>query len=320
MYYVPMKTSPKTSVIIASHRPDMVERLLDSLLLQEIKNSSFSVIIVTDYSNGSHQQLYPQFEWLYLADDSISVKRNAGARIMQGDYLAFIDDDCIAMSDWIAQGVAYLDNHPDTAAVEGFTSIASSPAHSPAATREYKRLERPGYRTNNLFIRKVTFNEAGGFDERFSVQREDIDLCFTILEQGGKIDFCNDIRVTHRYRANERWDLLKNCWNRRFDPLLYKKHPKLYIKYAGFPLPPSHIPILLLHLLYLLTSGRKRLPGVIAAIDLTLVVLLGLRRTGIRPFSTSKLMFETLQLCVAPLVVIGALIYGAGRISKKLRR
>jgi glycosyltransferase involved in cell wall biosynthesis len=315
-----MKTSPKTSVIIASHRLNMVERLLDSILVQEHESCSFEVIIVTDYANGPFQQKYPHFEWLYLADGSISIKRNAGARIARGEYLAFIDDDCIAMPDWIARGSEYLDTHPETAAVEGFTSIASTPAESSAATREYKRLERPGYRTNNLFMRMAAFNNAGGFDERFSVQREDIDLCFTLLEQGGKIDFCRDIRVTHRFRAGEQWDLLKNCWNRRFDPLLFKKHPKLYRKYAGFPLPPSQIPILLLHGLLVISLGRKRLPFIIASTNAVLITALGIRRTGTRPFSLSKLKFEMLQLAIAPLVVIAALVYGTVRIADEEKR
>ena len=146
MYYVPMITPPTISVVIASHRPSMVECLLDSLLLQESERSDFEVIIVTDYANGPLQQQYPRFEWLYIADSSISKKRNAGARIAQGACLAFIDDDCIAMSDWITRGKAYLDKHPEAAAVEGFTSIASDPSFSKASTREYRRLEKPGYR------------------------------------------------------------------------------------------------------------------------------------------------------------------------------
>ncbi|MBN1307883.1 MAG: glycosyltransferase [Chitinispirillaceae bacterium] len=319
MYYLSMKNALRVSVVIASHRPDMVGLLLDSLQVQKNARSGFEVIIVTDYPNGTLQQNYPDCLWLLFADNSISKKRNAGVSIARGAYVAFIDDDCIAASDWIEQGVAYLDSHPETTAVEGATSIAPDPAYSAAATREYRRLEKPGFRTNNLFFRTARFRAVGGFDERFTVQREDVDLAFTCFEQGYRIDYCRDLRVTHRFRSGEKWDLLKNSWNRRFDPLLYKKHPGRYIKTIGSPLPPSQAVLLLLHILLLLAIGRRRAAAVIAAINAVLASLLGLRRTGLRPFSSKKWMLETLQLLVAPFVVIAALAYGWAVISRKKR-
>ncbi len=311
-----MKNPPQGSVIIASHRPDMVRTLLNSLAVQNSTRFTFEVIIVTDYPNDRLQQEYPNCLWLYLPDNSISKKRNAGVQIAQGTCLAFIDDDCIAMSDWVEQALAYLDSHPETTAVEGKTSIALNPNYSSAATREYRRLEKPGFRTNNLFFRTVRFRSIGGFDERFTVQREDIDLAFTSFEQGYRIDYCPDIQVTHRYRHGEKWDLLKNCWNRRFDPLLFKKHPDRYLKMIGSPLPPSQAVVLLMHLLLLFSFGRKRLAAIVAGIDVTLISLLGLRRSGMRPFSIEKWAFETMQLLVSPLVVIAALVYGWVKIAR----
>lgn len=319
MYYKSMKNIPRVSVIIASHRPDMVGVLLASLPVRKDSLTMFEVIVVTDYPNGRLQQEFPGCLWLYLADTGISRKRNAAARIAKGTYLAFIDDDCIAASDWIEQGVAYLDNHPETTAVEGATFIASDPAFSSAAAREYRRLEKPGYRTNNLFFRTARFRAIGGFDERFTVQREDIDLAFTAFEQGCRIDYCRDIRVTHRFRSAEKWDLLKNCWNRRFDPLLYKKHPGRYLKTVGSPLPPSQAVILLLHIVLLFALGKRRAATAVAGIDAALVSLLGLRRSGLRPFSSERWARETLQLLVAPMVVIAALLYGWAVIGRKER-
>jgi GT2 family glycosyltransferase len=289
----------------------MIKPLLNSLLVQECAAAEFEVIIVSDYPNGPLQLEYPRFTWFYLPDLSISKKRNAGTRIARGSTFAFIDDDCIAAVDWVGTGSAYLDRHPETAAVEGRTVIASTAPAAKAALREYRRLEKNGYRTNNLFIRAGDFRNAGGFDERFTVQREDIDLCFTVLEQGGTIDFCSDIRVTHRFRSGEPWDLLKNCRNRRFDPLLFEKHPELYLKHAGSPLPPTQIIILLLHALTMLAFQKKRFLLPAAAINLMACMLLGIRRTGFRPFSFKTWGVETLQLAAAPLVVLGALAYGA---------
>jgi hypothetical protein len=299
------------SVIVASHRPNLIESLCKGLLQQKTSSGfRWEIIIVTDYPHGTLQQHYPDFIWLYLADISISKKRNRGVQLAQGNLLAFIDDDCIPADNWIEQGCFYLANHPEATAVEGLTTIAPDPRLPSSATREYRRLEKQGFRTNNLFFRTDHFRAIGGFDERFTVQREDIDLAFTALDKGYRYAYNRDIRVTHVFRSWEKWDLLKNCWNRRFDPLLFRKHPKQYIAMAGSPLPPTLALVLLLHVIFLLSLGKKRSPFLLAGGDALLVALLGIRRAGLRPFSFERIVNETVQIVAAPFVVIAALLYG----------
>ena len=311
MYYGDMRKKPLVSVVIASHRQAMLPGLLHSLLQQNPGPVPFEVIVITDFPNGQFQNDFAEVQWGYVHERSISAKRNTAAALAKAPVLAFIDDDCIAAPDWVEKGYAYLSENTAVAAVEGTTTIGTAPGVSRQATREYRRLEKPGYRTNNLFFRTAVFREIGGFDERFSVQREDIDLAFTALEQGYVFGFGSDIRVTHRYRTGEKWDLLKNCWNRRFDPLLFRKHSGRYMKMVGFPLPPTQLLLLLLHLFVLAAFGRRRLIAVAAAVDTTALSALGLRRSGVHP---EKWLYEVLQLAVAPVVTIAALLYGWVRI------
>jgi glycosyltransferase involved in cell wall biosynthesis len=320
-----MEKNPDVSVVVASHRSSLITGLLDSLQRQGCSRISFEVLVVTDYPNGDLQNRYAALRWLYTADRSISRKRNLGASIAQAAVLAFIDDDCIAAPDWLEQGYRYLTAHQEAAAVEGHTAIETASGYSPQATREYRRLEKPGFRTNNLFLRTAAFRAVGGFDERFTVQREDIDLAFSLLEQGHAIDYHRDIRVTHRFRHWEKWDLLKNCWNRRFDPLLFLKHPKRYWFMFRVPLPPTQAIVLFLHLLVLLSIGRKgkRAP-LVAAADGAVALFFGIRRSGLRPFSPEKWLRESIQLVAAPVVVAAALVYGfavlPGSRGSQLRR
>ena len=309
-----MKKKPSVSVVVASHRPAMVSGLLHSLLRQRECTVVLEVLVVTDYPNGDLQRDFPAMQWTYIADTSISVKRNRGASAARAPVLAFIDDDCIAASDWVERGYAWLIRHPHCAAVEGYTSIESNSGYAPQALREYRRLEKRGFRTNNLFIRTASFREAGGFDERFTVQREDIDLAFTMMDRGMTIGYSRDIGVTHRFRHWETWDLLKNCWNRRFDPLLFKKHPKRYLTMFGIPLPPTQVVMLLLHLLFLLTVGRKRRTGAAAGCaEIVAALFFGIRRSGMRPFLPRKLLLESLQIVLAPVVTVAALVCGGGK-------
>ncbi len=311
-----MEKIPDVSVVVASHRSSLITGLLDSLQRQECSRISFEVLVVTDYPNGDLQNRYGNLRWVYTADRSISRKRNLGASIARATLLAFIDDDCIASSDWVEQGYRYLTAHSEVSAVEGHTAIKTTSGYSPQATREYRRLEKPGFRTNNLFLRTAAFRSVGGFDERFTVQREDIDLAFSLLQQGYTFVYHRDIRVTHRFRHWEQWDLLKNCWNRRFDPLLFLKHPKRYWSTFRVPLPPTQGVVLLLHLLVLLSIGRKgKHTPLVAAADGAVALFFGIRRSGVYPFSPEKWLRESLQLVVAPVVVVVALVYGFAVLS-----
>ncbi|MEF3691515.1 MAG: glycosyltransferase family 2 protein [Candidatus Moraniibacteriota bacterium] len=48
-----------------------------------------------------------------------------------------------------------------------------------------------------LFIRKRIFLQLGGFDEKFFLYYEDLDLCKRVREAGGKIIFCPKFEIIH---------------------------------------------------------------------------------------------------------------------------
>jgi glycosyltransferase involved in cell wall biosynthesis len=313
-----MTTPLRISVIVASHRPGMVSDLIDSLQVQTFDRDQFEMIVVTDYENGSFQASHPSVIWLYIPDPGIGAKRNAGARLARGAILAFTDDDCIAASDWIETGAAFLDRHPDSSAVEGRTTIERDASIPASATREYRRLETPGFRTNNLFFRTSCFWQLGGFDERFTVQREDMDLAFTAQKNHRSYGYSPDIRVMHRFRRGERWDLLKNCWNRRFDPLLFTKHPKRYCASVRSPFPPSLVAVLLTCMAPFFAKSRLARNMLTATAGAT-VSLLGLRRSGVRPFSVTGWARETVQVLAGPFVILAAIIYGMFVIGRTRR-
>jgi glycosyltransferase involved in cell wall biosynthesis len=308
---------PKLSIVVASHRTKWINELSELLISQKcIDNSEFEIIIVTDYSNTTLAEKYPEVKWIFCPDLSISKKRNEGIRNAKGIYVAFTDDDCIPSLTWASDGVAYLDNNQSVSGVEGYTTIDS--AGEGLVLKEYRRLEKQGFRTNNIFYRKSALVEAGLFDTRFSVQREDIDLAFAILSIGKKIEYCKGIRLSHRYRDGEPWDLLKNCINRRFDPLLYKKHPVLYRQYIKSPFPLSILlsSVIFLPLLLLIIGIFSFRRAVLVSALVTL--LFTLRRTGVKQVTVSSIVKEMVSVIAAPVVLKAALLYGSIKYKKVL--
>ncbi|HEX2959461.1 MAG TPA: glycosyltransferase family A protein [Chitinispirillaceae bacterium] len=312
-----IKKMLKLSVVVASHRIKWINELSELLLSQKgIDRSEFEIIIVTDYQNDTLSEKYPGIKWIFYPDLSISKKRNEGIGNANGIYVAFTDDDCMPSLTWAADGVTYLDNNPGIAGVEGYTTIDS--AGESRVLIEYRRLEKQGFRTNNIFYRKSDLVAAGLFDTRFSVQREDVDLAFSLLSLGKKIEYCKNITLGHRFRDGEPWDLLKNCINRRFDPLLYKKHPELYRQYIKSPFPLSillssviFLPLLLL-IAGLFSFRRAVLISTVAALLFTL------HRTGIKPVAVSSLVKEMVSVVAAPVALTAALLYGSIKYKKVL--
>jgi GT2 family glycosyltransferase len=303
----------RVSVVVASHRRAYVKDLAAAFAGQPA--SGIEVIVVADYPVEEYQRMCPAIRWMFHADTGISAKRNAGSGMAQGDILAFIDDDCVPAAGWAGQGLLYLDNHKDAAACEGRTVIEGGAAAAPVA--EFKRLEKAGYRTNNIFYRKSVFLAAGGFDERFTLQREDADLAFSVLSLGHTIGFCAEAVVTHRMRRNEKWDLLKNCVNRRFDPLLYKKHRLLYRKHIGSPVPPGIILVMGFHVLVVLAACTA-LWQFAVTLDFLAAMVLSVRRNRVGKNGFLWILRDFISFLAAPFVIEGALIYGSAKFRKFL--
>lgn len=313
-----MNVKPKVSVIVASHRPDFVGGLAAIVSTYVKATIPTEIIIVADYQPDTFRKDYPLIQWVYMNNTSISAKRNRGIATSKGSIIAFIDDDCRPSKEWLHKGIEYLEKNADSAGVEGLTRIASPAEERSSFNIDYKRLETPGYRTNNIFYRADIIKHVNGFDERFTVQREDVDLAFTILKQGHRIDFSQEIQVSHMIRTDEPWDILKNCWNRRFDPLLFKKHPALYRKNLNTPWSGSIAANGIITLITVLMALFPRPEKTKRRISSTLFApvisssLFAHRRKGFGRVSLDFAL-ESLFFLFAPLVLFTALAYGSIR-------
>lgn len=304
----------KVSVVVASHRPEYIVALAESLVAGF---SDSEIIVVADYAVKALSEKFPGIVWMYVDNTSISAKRNSGSRAAHAGILAFIDDDCIPEPGWISEALDYFDCCPQAGGVEGRTIIEAANAAAPIS--EFRRLERRGFRTNNIFYRKDIFVGAGGFDERFSVQREDVDLAYTVLSCGHDIGYCETAIVKHRVRYGETWDLLKNCINRRFDPLLFKKHPGMYRKHLGSPFTPAIGLVLFFHAMLLLSLLMMPAACLICAgADLTVALALSVRRNAEGKNGPAWVLRDWISFLVSPFVLGGALVYGSVKFRKWL--
>ena len=139
--------------------------------------------------------------------------RNAGARLVSGEYLFFLDADCILHPDALARAAKELDADPGLEAL--FGSYDDHP-EAPGAVSRFKNLlhhwihQRGAGEARTFWaacgaIRRRTFLELGGFDAaRYPEPSiEDIELGYRLTERGGRIRLAPEVTVRHL----KRWTL-----------------------------------------------------------------------------------------------------------------
>ncbi len=228
------------SVIVPTYnRPGTLQSLLDSLSSQTMGLENFEVLVV--YTAGDRSEAILKnyagplsLKPLCIEDPehhgkSASLKRNCGARAAQHEWLAFIDDDCIADTSWLKNAQQII-TEKDPVAIEGLTVIPSMGKQTFTSKGMQFLSQFGGFQTCNMFYRKKEFLAVGGFDPHFPFYLEDTDLAWSILEKNHPIVPAKNVVVTHPVPPAKVYRWIENAVRARKIPYLAKKHPVLFKK------------------------------------------------------------------------------------------
>lgn len=100
------------SVVVCTHnRSDYLCRVIASLLQQRVHGRRFEVIVIDDGSTDATAAVVTNMRasshipirYFYQDNAGIGVARNNGVREARAAWVAFIDDDVIASSDWLSE-------------------------------------------------------------------------------------------------------------------------------------------------------------------------------------------------------------------------
>ncbi len=300
--------NPILTVAIVSERYSIINRCIDSIKKQSLDKTLYEILIISGYKKDA--VLDNSVHIFENAPKSISQKRNIAIKLAQGSIIAYTDDDCIAHKDWLKYGLEYLNSHPTDIGVQGKIIIPDTDKDTPNYNQT-KRLGKPLYQTSNIFYRIDAIKNVGGFDKRFMFQREDADLGFTLEERKMNIGYEEKAIVYHPVRKNEYFDLIKTAYRKRYDPLLKRKHPKLFKKYFRHILPGSFS---LMIFLWLFTFAILFISQLNLLIKLTPVLigclLLTTRRHIGYNFSFKWILASFTSYLIAPLIALFVIFIG----------
>jgi glycogen(starch) synthase len=213
---------PAISVVINTlNRAASLAQTLDSFRWQTYRGS-FEIIVVngpsTDDSDKVIASWQPKIRAGHCPEPNLSMSRNIGIAMAQGDIVAFIDDDGIPEPEWLEQiARAFQDAEVGGAGGRVFNHTGYEFQAEYCLTDRLGNADDWSYRrpmpqrsfpgsfqfphllgTNAAFRRKALL-DVGGFDEEFEYFLDETDVCLRLIDAGWVIRQLSDAYVHHKF-------------------------------------------------------------------------------------------------------------------------
>lgn len=221
------ETQIKLSVVICTKdRSRLLEKCLKAISRQCLSAEKFEVIVVDNASTDDTQKVFSDFvarggaKNMRIVSETApghSQARNRGWQEARGRYIAFVDDDALAVPEWAAGILFAFENiSPAPSMVGGKIMPLYETAPPSWFLDEYEIRswgERPGFLGKstlkggfsgaNMAVRRELLEKCGGFSEDYGIVEgkfragEDSDLCMRIFELDGNFWYDPGLIVYH---------------------------------------------------------------------------------------------------------------------------
>ena len=241
----------KLSIIIVNWNTCEITLQALRSVYQETQGFDFEVILIDNNSaDKSVEKIRAEFPQVQLVvnTDNLGFGRanNQGLKIAKGEYIFLLNSDTIVLNGAIQTLVKYLDEHP-AVAVLGPKLLNADKTFQHSCRRRlpnplnsffhlfglarlfpkskmatnYKRYADDSNVTEPaeilsgaaMFFRRQVYETVGGFDERFFMYGEDVDLCKRILDAAYKIMFVHTAEIIHLGGASSKKRKTKSLIN-----------------------------------------------------------------------------------------------------------
>jgi GT2 family glycosyltransferase len=174
----------------------------------------------SDDTVGLLRERHPDVQ-LLVNDANVGFARaaNRGLGVARGRHVLFLNPDAIVTDDAVAAARALLDARPEVGlvgvaqrAADGRVIPTVEPFFSLAALRQpsHRRVSAPAGQNpveidwcHGAFLlgRRDELRALGGYDERYFLYAEDMDLCFRVHETGKSVVYLPQVSILHEGNA-----------------------------------------------------------------------------------------------------------------------
>jgi GT2 family glycosyltransferase len=229
---------PRISVVVCSYNG---ERWLPGCLdaLDRVKYPDWEVIVVSDGSDDRTDEIAEARGARLIRSHEnrgLSSARNLGADIAAGEIVAYLDDDARPDPDWLTHlalafeqtshvgiGGPNLAPPDDSPVARCVASAPGGPVHVLIGDDTAEHI--PGC---NMALRRSTLLQIGGFDPRYRIAGDDVDVCWRVRDAGYTLGFSPAALVWHHRRPSVRGYLRQQFLYGKAEGLLHQKWPERY--------------------------------------------------------------------------------------------
>ncbi len=266
--------NPDVSILIVSWNvKDLLRDCLKSLK-QDAGNVRYETIVVDNQSSdGSPEMIRQEFPWVTFVEPHANLGFGRGNNLAfenaRGRWTLLLNPDTVVLDRAIEKLVSFADAQPKAGAVGGRTLKADlslerscvwgSPGLWPMVcksvglqlmfknSRLFNREAMDWWPRDTirevdvitgcfLMIRTEVYRKTGGFDPRFFMYAEEVDLCWRIKKLGWKLMFTPEAQIIHLVGASAAKAKPNRLYHLHLALLkLYRKHyGDTYMKVANF--------------------------------------------------------------------------------------
>ena len=253
------------SVIITCYNEEEnIQECLNSLVHQSYPEDRFEIIVADGGSKDSTQPIvkelmltYQNINLVVESKRGTAAGRNAGVKAAKHDYIAFIDADCEAPTNWLEtlveqyKSIQLTDKNviavggtnipPENS--DGFLQaigIALDSYLGSFGSVQGRQFSRPMHVSSlsnlNVLYNKKKIIEVGYYDESLVSEAEDADINYRLFTTGNKFLFIPNSYVWHKMRPTPKtW--LKNMFRYgKGRARLLKRYPQMWAVSFALPL------------------------------------------------------------------------------------
>jgi GT2 family glycosyltransferase len=212
--------TPLLRVIIVSYNTrDLLARCLDAVFREQEEVDCEITVVDNGSADGSAAMVREQYPKVTLFAGSTNLgfaaANNLAARKAREELLFLLNPDTVMQPGCLAAVREYMAEHPEvgmagTMILDADTSPHDSLEYEYPGQRYYPSLGRglPGKIAwilgASLVVRRNVYQAVNGFDERFFLYAEDIDLSLRIRQQGWHLGYIEGAQVVHFEGRSER--------------------------------------------------------------------------------------------------------------------